>query len=458
MKLSYNISFSMAAMIITIVLILIMSLKYSSSNIVNKRFKFFLISIIVMIALDIITVITNDYAAYIPVWGNMILNNIYFFACTVVGLLFFYYIVSVALKDTKPETRRIFYLVNLIALGIFTITLVVNQFTGIYFYFENGQYMPDGPAYLFINLLSVLYVLEAVVIFVIKRKNFRINQIVSTALFVVIFFASFILQLFVFKKTLLSDFGTATGTLIVFFTIETPDYVKLMQTLNELNDLKASLENQVINRTKELNEERKAYEKLTLETLSSLAEVVDAKDHYTNGHSFRVAAYAKGMAKILGYSKTDAEQLYFAGLIHDVGKIGVPLAIINKPGKLTPEEYATIQSHTTIGGDILKGMHEFEIFKDVARYHHERYDGNGYPDKLRGDNIPYPARIVAICDTFDAMTSDRSYRKALPDQTALNELLNNKGTQFDPILVDAFIELYSMFPDTIKNHIEDLIK
>ena len=283
MKLSYNISFSLAAMIITIVLILIMSLKYSSSNIVNKRFKFFLISIIVMIALDIITVITNDYAAYIPVWGNMILNNIYFFACTVVGLLFFYYIVSVALKDAKPETRRIFYLVNLIALGIFTITLVVNQFTGIYFYFENGQYMPDGPAYLFINLLSVLYVLEAVVIFIIKRKNFRINQIVSTALFVVIFFASFILQLFVFKKTLLSDFGTATGTLIVFFTIETPDYVKLMQTLNELNDLKASLENQVINRTKELNEERKAYERLTLETLSSLAEVVDAKDHYTNG-------------------------------------------------------------------------------------------------------------------------------------------------------------------------------
>ena len=229
-----------------------------------------------------------------------------------------------------------------------------------------------------------------------------------------------------------------------------------MVTLNELNELKASLEIQVQNRTMELDKEKESYEQLTLETLSSLALVIDAKDHYTNGHSFRVAAYAKGMAKMLNFSFTDAEQLYFAGLIHDVGKIGIKESILTKPGKLTDQEYAIIKSHSSLGGDILKGIHQFKIFEQVARSHHERYDGTGYPDKLKGEDIPYPARIVTICDTFDAMTSDRSYRKALSDEKALKELEDYKGTQFDPDLVDVFLKLYNSFPDTIRNHIDEL--
>ena len=186
--------------------------------------------------------------------------------------------------------------------------------------------------------------------------------------------------------------------------------------------------------------------------------MIDAKDHYTNGHSFRVAAYAKGMAKKLNYRFNDAEQLYFAGLIHDVGKVGISETIITKPGKLTDEEYATIKAHAQLGGDILKGIRQFKIFEQVARSHHERYDGNGYPDKLRARSIPYEARIVTICDTFDAMTSDRSYRKALSDEKALQELIDNKGTQFDPELVDTFLELYHSYPDSIRNHVDELAK
>ena len=186
--------------------------------------------------------------------------------------------------------------------------------------------------------------------------------------------------------------------------------------------------------------------------------VIDAKDHYTNGHSFRVAAYAKGMAKMLNFSFADAEQLYFAGLIHDVGKIGIKESILTKPGKLTDQEYAIIKSHSSLGGEILKGIHQFKIFEQVARSHHERYDGTGYPDKLKGEDIPYPARIVTICDTFDAMTSDRSYRKALSDEKAIKELITYKGTQFDPELVDVFLKLYNSFPDTIRNHIDELKK
>ena len=457
MELSYNISYSVAAVIITLALLLIVSLQYSTTNILNKRYRFFVIAALVMSLLNIATVITNDYAKYIPDWANFIFNGLYFFSSAVVAILFFYYIVSVALKEKTPKTRQLFYIVNISILALFGISLIVNNFTGIYFTFVDGKYT-HGPAYLAVNITSLLYVFEAIAVIIVKRKSFKTNLLIATITFISLFFLSYVLQVFFFPDTLLSDFTSAIGALIIFFTIETPDYAKLMKTLNELNELKGTLEIQVENRTHELDEEKEAYEELTLETLSSLALMIDAKDHYTNGHSFRVAAYAKGMAKKLNYRFNDAEQLYFAGLIHDVGKVGISEAIITKPGKLTDEEYAAIKAHAQLGGDILKGIRQFKIFEQVARNHHERYDGNGYPDKLRARSIPYEARIVTICDTFDAMTSDRSYRKALSDEKALQELINNKGTQFDPELVDTFLELYHSYPDSIRNHVDELAK
>ena len=407
-----------------------------------------------MFALDIGTVISNDYAQYIPTLLNQFLNGLYFFTGTIVAVLFLYYCIYVALRE-KKESRKRLYIINIIILGLYGVSLVANNWLGFYFYFDNSVYT-QGPVYLLVNLISILYLIESIVIFVIKRKHFNQRQKICTTLFFAAFIISFVLQLTVFPKILLSDFGTALGALIVFFSIESPDYVKLMATLNELNELKASLEIQVENRTHELDEEKKSYEALTLETLSSLANVIDAKDHYTNGHSFRVAAYAKGIAEELGMSFQECEQIYFAGLIHDVGKIGINEGILTKPGKLDDEEYKIIQSHSKLGGDILKGIKRFPIFEKVARNHHERYDGTGYPDKLKGEEIPFEARIVTIADTFDAMTSDRSYRKALGDKVAIQELIDYKGTQFDPELVDVFLRVCARFDDSIKNHIEEL--
>ena len=452
---SYNISFSIASIFIVAILILIVTVNYSSTNLINKRYRLFLISTVVMFALNIVTAYTNENANTVPVWANLLLNSVYFFSGAVVAVLFLYYSLSLSLLNASSKQRNILYICNLSVLGVYFVSLVINCFTGFYFNFDNLTYT-HGPLYLAVNLIAVLFLIESFVFFIIKRKMFNIRQMISTILFYASFFTSFALQLFVFPDILLSDFGTALGALIVFFTLETPDYAKLMSTLNELNELKSSLEIQVANRTKELDEEKQSYEELTLETLSSLAEMVDAKDHYTNGHSFRVAAYAKGMAKAMGFSAHDAEQIYFAGLIHDVGKVGVNEAILTKPGKLTPEEYSIIQSHSLLGGNILKGIKQFKIFEEVARSHHERYDGRGYPDKLKGEDIPFAARMVAVCDTFDAMTSDRSYRKALKDEVALQELKDVKGSQLDPKCVDVFVKLYKSFPDSIKNHIDEL--
>ena len=171
----------------------------------------------------------------------------------------------------------------------------------------------------------------------------------------------------------------------------------------------------------------------------SLASTIDAKDRYTSGHSHRVAGYAAELARRMG--KTDEEQqtVYYAGVLHDIGKISVPEEVINKPGKLTAEEFEQIKIHTVSGYHILSGVHEDERVRDGAKYHHERYDGKGYPDGLCGKDIPEIARVIAVADAYDAMTSDRSYRKALPQSAVREEILKGKGTQFDPLIADLMI-------------------
>ena len=180
---------------------------------------------------------------------------------------------------------------------------------------------------------------------------------------------------------------------------------------------------------------------LSLRIVQSLAQAIDAKDAYTNGHSSRVAEYAGRIAERCGYSLRRQNEIYITGLLHDVGKIGVPDSIINKPGKLTPEEYDTIKSHPVIGEKILQSIREMPELAIGARSHHERYDRTGYPDGLAGNAIPEIARIIAVADAYDAMTSRRSYRDVLQPEQVRAELENGKGTQFDPVFADIMLSI-----------------
>lgn len=182
-------------------------------------------------------------------------------------------------------------------------------------------------------------------------------------------------------------------------------------------------------------------ESLSLHIVQTLAEAIDAKDTYTNGHSGRVAEYSREIARRYGYTKKRQDEIYMIGLLHDVGKIGVPDAVINKPGKLDDEEYELIKKHPVLGDRILSRIREMPKLAIGARWHHERFDGKGYPDGLVGRNILEEARIIAVADAYDAMSSRRSYRGILSQELVRQEIEEGKGTQFDPVFADIMLEM-----------------
>ena len=199
----------------------------------------------------------------------------------------------------------------------------------------------------------------------------------------------------------------------------------------------------------ELTESNKKLENSYMESIEILRYTVEAKDQYTRGHSERVSDYSVLIGEKLGLSESDIHTLKIGGLFHDIGKIGVPDAVLSKPGKLTDEEFEEIKKHPTIGAQILSNATIFDDIIPIVKYHHERYDGRGYPEGLSGENIPYMARIAAVADSFDAMSSRRVYRDSLPKEVVRDEIMKNLGTQFDP-------HIGSVFLDIIDNHYDEI--
>lgn len=180
---------------------------------------------------------------------------------------------------------------------------------------------------------------------------------------------------------------------------------------------------------------------LFYKTIKSIAFALDAKDPYTHGHSMRVTLYSLALAKALKLPDDLLEEIETTGLLHDIGKIAIPEKILLKPGKLTEEEYEIIKTHPELGENLVKGIDKLRLISNWLKSHHERYDGKGYPEGLAGEQIPVSSRIIALADTYDAMTSDRAYRKALPHQTAIDEIKRCAGEQFDPKLAELFISI-----------------
>ena len=212
--------------------------------------------------------------------------------------------------------------------------------------------------------------------------------------------------------------------------------VFMVQDVNELVKQQKALENAHM-----IEEHARDMKELFVQTAEALSGAIDAKDPYTHGHSERVAQYSRMIAEHALLSEEECEEVYFAGLLHDVGKIGIKNSIINKAGKLTDEEFAQIKLHPVFGKQILSKIDKLPYLSLGAAYHHERYDGRGYPEGLKGDDIPRIARIIAVADAYDAMTSKRSYRDPIPQQQVREEIAKGLGTQFDPVYGKIMLHL-----------------
>ena len=207
----------------------------------------------------------------------------------------------------------------------------------------------------------------------------------------------------------------------------------------------------------ELSDTYEKLEKAYLDMVQTLRYTVEAKDPYTRGHSDRVSAYSVLIGKYLNLSDEDLRTLEVGGLFHDIGKIGIPDSILLKESKLTDDEYSEIKNHPSIGAHILCNATIFQDIIPIVKHHHERYDGKGYPGKLKGEDIPYMARIATVADTFDAMTSKRTYRDAMPLETVRAEIERCSGTQFDPQIAKVFLDILDNHYDEIKE-IQDKFK
>lgn len=214
--------------------------------------------------------------------------------------------------------------------------------------------------------------------------------------------------------------------------------IKSISQMNEIKRINTELEHTY-----------ESLEKAYLDSVETLRYTVEAKDPYTKGHSERVSKYSVLLGKHLNLSTEELKLLEIGGLFHDIGKLGIPDHILQKNSKLTDHEYDEIKNHPSIGEKILSSAAIFQEIVPIVKYHHEKYDGFGYPSRLKGDEIPYLARIATIADSFDAMTSRRVYRNSLEMCTVIEEIRNCKGTQFDPDIADVFLDL-------LENHFEKI--
>ena len=430
-SLLYNIDFEVSAIIFLIVINIFIRVKYVAEGEVNRVFRKLALYILIACALDVTTAVTISYGSVIPPVFNLLFNTLYFGVNIVIGFQFMRYVYACVHQEKRGKA----FLFNRVFYGLCFFMLAVNLFTGVIFSFDQAGSYIHGPLYYFVYAFPYYYIIFSIGILIAHFKQFAWEQRISIIVLFALCMVGPVAQMLFFPDVLLSLFTMPVGVLVCMFTLETPDYQLLMKTMAELEDLRQNLQ-------KEVERQTQRSERISLQALKTLAFTIDAKDKYTNGHSVRVAEYAREIVRRRGGSEKEQEEIYYIGLLHDIGKIGVPDEIINKPSKLTDEEFEVIKTHSVIGADILKNISmDMPGIELGARWHHEKYGGSGYPDGLKGDQIPKVARIIGVADAYDAMTSKRSYRSILPQHVVRNEFVEKSGTQFDPVYAKLMVEM-----------------
>ncbi len=428
MSLDYNIFLEVAVIPVDIILYSYLVLRYTNMTKVNLAFRRFALIVMCATIVDVATAVVTSAHGLVPNWLHYAFNIADSCLASLSAFAFIYYIY--AYSTMRHESMVCRNIMNYVLLGINILLLVTNPLTHIVFSYDSeGNYIHEA---LFVPVAYgfpiMFFAIGSIYMFT-HREKYRKNQLRAMVIAIVSAAVMFILQMLYFDDVLITLFMASLGVLVIFVSLETSDYVALLKTRAELNEARER-ENAAL-----------AKEKLSREVMLALSKAVDAKDHYTNGHSERVAEYAKEISRRMGKSEKEQEEIYELGLLHDIGKIGVSEAIINKVGKLTDDEFDQIKEHTVIGWDILKTIDEIPWLSTGARWHHERFDGKGYPDGLSGKDIPEEARIICLADSYDAMTSKRSYSSPKAQHEVREEIVRCSGAQFDPDIAAHLIDI-----------------
>ena len=359
-------------------------------------------------------------------WMVRICNFLVFLLSLLMVFVFNQYIKDLVQNEGKARERlvRLQCVDILCMVGIFY--LVFSQFTGLYYTFDEMNCYHRTPGIFLCYAFPLLALLLQFSVTAQYSKRFSKYIRIPLLLFSIIPVIATIVQIFVYGLSLINITTVGLATLIYVFVI-----IDLNKSVEHVKQMEIEFLRQ------EQNNSRLMFE----QTAEALANAIDAKDKYTHGHSSRVAEYSKKIAALSGKTEQECEEVYFAGLLHDVGKIGVPSSIINKDGKLTDEEFAEIKKHPLIGSQILSSITKSPYLAVGALYHHERYGGRGYPHSLKGEDIPDIARIIAVADAYDAMTSKRSYRDPIPQQKVREEIVKGMDTQVDPRYAKIMLQL-----------------
>lgn len=399
------------------------------TNSISKRRKY---SLFLMAALAMILLIADKIATTFDgnpsikeYWSARICKFLVYTLFLLIILVFNQYLKDLFVHEghTQDIPKQLKYVDIIILFG--ELTLILGRIVGLYYSYEDNTYQRSKwffISYIF-PLISLIIQLSVIAKF---HEKFRKRLLFPLVVFTVAPLAASVIQFFVHGVSLISC--TIVSMVVLLYCFSILDTNRMIDKAHK-KEVKLLLEKQENTRI------------MIDQTTAALVEAIDAKDNYTKGHSKRVAQYAVEIAKKAGKNPEECNEIHLVALLHDVGKIGIPDEIINKAGKLTDNENYIIQDHPIIGKEILDKISISPNLSLGASYHHERYDGNGYPFGLKGEEIPEVARIIAVADTYDAMASKRSYRDVMPQEVIRQEIEKGIGTQFDPIFAKIMLEL-----------------
>lgn len=423
-----NTALELMSLMICLILLFYQLIERRSNNKTNKWFTFMVLCNSAMLVGDLCDWTLGGIPGAFPYYAQGIFSIVVYFAAS--GLLLFslygWLISYIRQKiDISPNWLRVGIALSAIQVLIALAAPIIRiAYIDADNYYQRGKLFPLTQVCPYIVYVLSFYLMIR------YRRAFKKRERIYLGIFIVIPLFAELIQVMTYKYSTL-NVACSLGLIMVFTFI---------QSERKLDD-EYKVRGQIIDENKRLEELQQYQENLSSQLIDVLCSTVEAKDQYTRGHSQRVAQYAREIMYRMGGDEKVLQEVYYIGLLHDVGKISIDDSIINKKGRLTEEEYEQIKLHTVAGYQILKHVDVIPDLAIGARWHHERYDGTGYPNGLAGDNIPLIARIISVADAYDAMTSNRSYHKIMPQSVVREEISRGMGRQFDPAIARIMLEM-----------------